>query len=127
MANNKTISIAFPFKDDLVDGKFMKMNTTTLNDIRSSLYFFITTKKGERWYDPNFGTKLYEFLFEKNDTIVDSEIKISLKADIEKYFKNTGSLFIGRVGSLAIKMIVSIILARYLGRLYNGILTGGIF
>jgi len=43
----------------------------------------------------------------------------------EKYFKNTGMLFIGRVGSLLIKMVVSIILARYLGRGNNGILSGG--
>ena len=43
----------------------------------------------------------------------------------EKYFKNTGALFVGRIGSLLIKMIVSIILARYLGRLFNGILAGG--
>jgi len=64
------------------------MNTTSLDDIRSSLYFFVTTKKGERWYDPDFGTRLYEFLFEKNDMIVASEIKESLKKDIEKYFKN---------------------------------------
>jgi phage baseplate assembly protein W len=86
--NNRTISIAFPFKDDTVSGKLLKMNTTSLDDIRSSLYFFVTTKKGERWYDPDFGTRLYEFLFEKNDAIVASEIKASLKKDIEKYFKN---------------------------------------
>jgi phage baseplate assembly protein W len=86
--NNRTISITFPFKDDTISGKLLKMNTTSLDDIRSSLYFFVTTKKGERWYDPNFGTKLYEFLFEKNDAIVASEIKASLKSDIERYFKN---------------------------------------
>jgi O-antigen/teichoic acid export membrane protein len=43
----------------------------------------------------------------------------------EKYFKNTGMLFVGRVGSLAIKMVVSIMLARYLGRGSNGIISGG--
>jgi len=86
--NNKTISIKFPFKDDTTDGKLLKMNTTTVDDIRSSLYFFISTKKGERWYDPEFGTKLYEFLFEKNDQITASEIQDSLKTDIEKYFNN---------------------------------------
>ena len=86
--NNRTISITFPFKDDTVSGKLFKMNTTILDDIRSSLYFFVTTRKGERWYDPDFGTRLYEFLFEKNDAIVASEIKASLKKDIEKYFKN---------------------------------------
>ena len=35
-------------------------------------------------------------------------------------------LFVGRIGSLAIKMIVSIMLARYLGRGSNGIVNGGI-
>jgi phage baseplate assembly protein W len=89
MANiNKTISINFPFKDDIVNGKFLKMNTTTVEDIRSSLYFFINTKKGERWYDPNFGSRLHEFLFEKNDGIVATEIKESLKSDIEEYFNS---------------------------------------
>ena len=44
---------------------------------------------------------------------------------LEKYFKNTGALFIGRVGSLLIKMIVSISVANYLGRGNNGILVGG--
>jgi O-antigen/teichoic acid export membrane protein len=44
---------------------------------------------------------------------------------LEKYFKNTGMLFIGRVGSLLIKMIVGIQVANYLGRGNNGIITGG--
>ena len=43
----------------------------------------------------------------------------------EKYFKNTGMLFAGRIGSLLIKMIVSISVANYLGRGNNGILIGG--
>ena len=43
----------------------------------------------------------------------------------EKYFKNTGALFIGRIGSLLIKMIVGISVANYLGRGNNGVLFGG--
>jgi O-antigen/teichoic acid export membrane protein len=43
----------------------------------------------------------------------------------EKYFKNTGMLFVGRIGSLLIKMIVSIAVANYLGRSNNGIIIGG--
>ena len=45
---------------------------------------------------------------------------------LQKYFKNTGMLFVGRVGSLAIKFAVSISVANYLGRSNNGILSGGI-
>src|ERR1700761_3563631 len=44
----------------------------------------------------------------------------------EKYFKNTGMLFVGRVGSLLIKMLVSISVANYLNPANNGILNGGI-
>lgn len=43
----------------------------------------------------------------------------------EKYFKNTGLLFVGRVGSLLIKMLVSIAVANYLLPAKNGILNGG--
>lgn len=43
----------------------------------------------------------------------------------EKYFKNTGALFVGRVGSLLIKFVVSIKVANYLLPAKNGILGGG--
>jgi O-antigen/teichoic acid export membrane protein len=45
---------------------------------------------------------------------------------LKKYFKNTGMLFVGRVGSLLIKWAVSIMIANYLGRSGNGVLNGGI-
>jgi len=44
---------------------------------------------------------------------------------LEKYFKNTSWLFIGRVGSLLIKLIVSIQIANYLEPELNGIYLGG--
>ncbi|WP_316832349.1 flippase [Pedobacter aquatilis] len=42
---------------------------------------------------------------------------------LKKYFKNTGMLLIGKVGSLAIKMLSSIAVANYLLSYGNGILT----
>jgi O-antigen/teichoic acid export membrane protein len=45
---------------------------------------------------------------------------------LEKYFKNTGMSFIGKVGSLLIKMLVSIAVARYLSKDRLGIITGGV-
>ncbi|RYU85880.1 flippase [Mucilaginibacter terrigena] len=45
---------------------------------------------------------------------------------LEKYFKNTGMSFVGKVGSLFIKMLVSIAVARYLSKANLGIITGGI-
>lgn len=42
---------------------------------------------------------------------------------LKKYFKNTGLLMIGRIGSLAIKMVTSIYVANYLLPEKNGILN----
>ena len=81
------LGIKFPFRDDTVSGKLFKTDGNSFDDIRSSLHFFITTRKGERWYDPDFGTRLYEFLFEVNDEITANQVTASLKEDIEKYFK----------------------------------------
>lgn len=45
---------------------------------------------------------------------------------LKKYFKNTGMLLIGKVGSLGIKMLSSIAVANYLLAYGNGILTTSI-
>jgi phage baseplate assembly protein W len=82
------LSVKFPFGDDTVGGKLFKTNTTSLEDLRSSLYFFITTRKGDRWYDPEFGTSLYKYLFEKNDELVANEVATTVREEIERYFKN---------------------------------------
>lgn len=42
------------------------------------------------------------------------------------YLKNTGMLMFGKVGSLVIKMLVTIQIANYLGAFNNGVLTGAI-
>ncbi|MES2062973.1 MAG: flippase [Bacteroidota bacterium] len=47
------------------------------------------------------------------------------KEALDKYFKNTGMALVGKVGSLLIKMIVSIQIANYLGRSDNGVFSGG--
>jgi O-antigen/teichoic acid export membrane protein len=48
------------------------------------------------------------------------------KEALDKYFKNTGMALVGKVGSLFIKMLVSIAVARYLSKANLGIITGGI-
>jgi O-antigen/teichoic acid export membrane protein len=40
-----------------------------------------------------------------------------------KYLKNTGRLFLARVGSLGIKILAGIAVANYLGKTANGILN----
>jgi O-antigen/teichoic acid export membrane protein len=45
---------------------------------------------------------------------------------LEKYFKNTGMSFIGKVGSMVIKMGITVLVARYLSKDRLGIITGGV-
>lgn len=48
------------------------------------------------------------------------------KQALDKYFKNTGMALIGKVGSLLIKMVVGIAVARYLSKERLGIIIGGV-
>lgn len=48
------------------------------------------------------------------------------QAAFDKYLKNTGMLMFGKVGSLVIKMAVTILIFNYLGAFDNGILNGAI-
>ena len=45
------------------------------------------------------------------------------EAALKKYFKNTGLLMIGRIGSMAIKMVTTVFVANYLLPEKNGILN----
>ena len=62
----KFINIRFPFFDS-AKGFFLDLNKTDENAIKSDLMHLILTNKGERLYNPEFGTNLRRFIFEPND------------------------------------------------------------
>jgi phage baseplate assembly protein W len=82
----KSISIKYPFNNDNSKNTFLETNKTTIDDIKSSINFFFTTRKGIRWYKPDFGTGLYEILFDKNDAITVREIENLINAELNNYF-----------------------------------------
>lgn len=84
MAKRRLISPAFPFKNS-VDGFFVDMNKTTKDAIKSSLMHLITTRKGERYYLPDFGTDLMRFIFEPNDGITEAAIIEDIKTTVSLY------------------------------------------
>ena len=45
----------------------------------------ILTKKGERYYNGNFGTDLLRFIFEPNDGITHSDIEEEIKDVVSRY------------------------------------------
>lgn len=80
----KFINIRYPFKDSR-KGYFIDMNKTDSEAIKSDLMHLILTQKGERLYNPNFGTNLMKFIFEQNDSVTFSDIKTEISDVVKRY------------------------------------------
>ena len=85
--NNKYINIEFPFKESS-KGFFLELNQTDSKAVRSDLMHLILTRKGERLYNPDFGTDLLRFIFEPNDSLTYSAIKFDIQSVVKKYIPN---------------------------------------
>lgn len=84
MADGKTYGIIFPFRDS-TDGKYLELSKYTNDEIRSNLIHLLLTKKGSRYYLPDFGTRLYEFIFEPIDGPTFGSIESDIRDSVEKY------------------------------------------
>ena len=80
MANGITYGISFPFVDSFT-GRYLDVTNSTEGEVRSSLVHLILTRKGSRYFLPDFGTRLYEFIFEPLDGPTFSDIE----SEIPKY------------------------------------------
>jgi len=71
---DRAVGVTLPFSRKGVFG----LSYTTLEQAKSNLQNLILTRKGERLFNPEFGTNLYRFIFEAN---TDNLIKL-IKNDI---------------------------------------------
>jgi phage baseplate assembly protein W len=85
--SKRFINIEFPFQDSK-DGFFLNMNAVDSKAIRSDLMHLILTRKGERFYNPDFGTDLLRFIFEPNDSITYSDIKLDIQTTVKRFIPN---------------------------------------
>jgi phage baseplate assembly protein W len=85
--NTKYINIDFPFQDSK-EGFFLQLNNVDNKAIRADLMHLILTKKGERFYNPEFGTNLLKYIFEPNDSLTLSDIKLDIQTTVKKYIPN---------------------------------------
>lgn len=83
----KTYGLDFPFRDSGV-GSFVKMTTTPEREVRANLVHLLLTRKGSRYFLPDFGTRLYEYIFEPNDTITFANIEDEIRESVNKYIPN---------------------------------------
>lgn len=87
MANGKFININYPFKDSN-KGFFIDLTSDDNSAIKADLLHLILTIKGQRLYNPDFGTNLLRFIFEPNDGFSFDNIKSEIETQVKKYLPN---------------------------------------
>ena len=87
MADGTTYGVNFPFRPSQ-KGYYVSLSETTDEEIRSSLLHLILTRKGSRYFLPDFGTRIYEFIFDPLDGETFEGIKSEIQEQVEKYIPN---------------------------------------
>ena len=87
MANGRYININYPFKDSN-KGFFLDLTSDDNSAIKADLMHLILTRRGQRLYNPDFGTDLLRFIFEPNDGLTLSGIKEEITSVVKKYLPN---------------------------------------
>jgi phage baseplate assembly protein W len=87
MSESLTYGINFPFRQS-TRGKYLSLSQNPDEEIRTDLIHLILTRKGSRYYLPDFGTRLYEFIFEPMDGATFESIREDLRSAVETYLPN---------------------------------------
>jgi phage baseplate assembly protein W len=87
MANGITYGINFPFRDSF-DGRYLDLSDTPDEEIRTDLIHLLLTRKGTRYFLPDFGTRLLEYIFEPLDGPSFAEIESEISDSVKKYIPN---------------------------------------
>jgi len=80
------IGLTLPLKSG-INGYF-EQSYDTLTQIKANITNFFNTRPGERRFNPQFGTKLYNYLFEQNIEGFDEILKNVIKEDMNYWFPN---------------------------------------
>lgn len=78
-------NIKFPLEDNVTKNSLFKMNSITKDALASNLMLLLLTERGERYYMPEYGTNLLQFIFEPKDSQTILEIKEDIKLTVSKY------------------------------------------
>ena len=84
MANGRFININYPFKDSK-KGFFLDLTEDDNQAIKADLLHLILTRRGQRLYNPDFGTDLLRFIFEPNDALTEEGIKEEIKTVVKRF------------------------------------------
>lgn len=84
MANGLTYGINFPFRDSF-SGRYLDLSDTQEEEIRTDLIHLLLTRKGSRYYLPDFGSRLYEYIFEPFDGPTFGEIESEIRESVSNF------------------------------------------
>jgi phage baseplate assembly protein W len=87
MAEGITYGLNFPFQDS-VRGDYLQLTEFESQQIRSDLIHLLLTRKGSRYFLPDFGTRLYEFIFEPLDGLTFDSIEADIRDSVQRYMPN---------------------------------------
>jgi len=79
-----TYGISFPFNVSN-EGTYLKLTSSQRDEIRSNLVHLLLTRKGTRYFMPDFGTNLYSYLFEQMDSVSFKSIETEIRETVKKY------------------------------------------
>lgn len=82
-----TYGIDFPFRESVM-GDYLKRTTSPEREVRANLIHLILTKKGSRFFLPDFGTRIYEYIFDQNDMVTFNLIEEEIREGCKKYLPN---------------------------------------
>ena len=82
-----TYGIDYPLRDSS-KGDYLNMTEIPEKEIRANLIHLILTRRGSRYYLPDFGTRMYEFIFDQNDFITHNLIEEEIREGVKKYIPN---------------------------------------
>jgi phage baseplate assembly protein W len=87
MADGITYGINFPFRQSQ-KGTYLNLTEETGDEIRANLIHLLLNRKGYRYYLPDFGTRLYEYIFEPLDGQTFDTIRSEIQDSVSKYIPN---------------------------------------
>jgi phage baseplate assembly protein W len=83
-----TYNIKFPLADDLSKNTYFLMTQVTKEAFSSDLLLLLLTQKGERYYEPDYGTNLLKFIFEPNDNLTATDVEQEIRDTVSAYIPN---------------------------------------
>lgn len=83
------IGIKFPITIRSNDKTFFDMDKDPGDAVKSALMHLIFTPVGQRLRDPDFGTRLIQFIFNPNDTQTWGDVQAEIKDKVAQYVPNT--------------------------------------